>query len=121
MWGIEYRPILSCVNICSIRCTSYSLLLIVYQERSIDSFITHRQQRRDDIFLQVDNSKNSLNTQNRSNKKIYKSMSSENGGTYSGQNPCDSWFDNPKLTLVLLVLPVLYFLIQGPNPKKTIK
>lgn len=48
-------------------------------------------------------------------------MSSENGGTYSGQNPCDSWFDNPKLTLVLLVLPVLYFLIQGPNPKKTIK
>ena len=54
-------------------------------------------------------------------KIIYKSKISTNGWTYAGQYLCDGWVHNLEVTpLLLILLPVLCFLIQGDNLKKTI-
>ena len=44
-------------------------------------------------------------------------MTSANGGTYTGQYPCDGWVDNLEPTLLVTII---FFLIQGHNLKKTI-
>ena len=48
-------------------------------------------------------------------------MTSANGGTYAGHYLCDDWVHNLEVTLLLLILlPILCFFIQGDNLKKTI-
>ena len=42
----------------------------------------------------------------------YKSMTSANGGTYSGEYPCDGWADNLEPTLLK---NIICFLIQAHN------
>ena len=47
-------------------------------------------------------------------------MTSSNGGTYAGRYRCDGWVHNLEVTLLLLILlSILCFFIQGDNLKKT--
>ena len=48
-------------------------------------------------------------------------MTSANGGNYAGQYLCDGWVNNLESTLLIRVfVPIICFLIQGQDLKKTI-